>query len=247
MKKIYFLVLILTLYACNLLAQSLQLQTLSGEIIKNGSTVGLIWPMNSDTTTNVYIEINIKNISSSSVNVKALKVIKTLPAGQGASYCFAGGCFTDTTTVSPTILSLTAGETAEDFSAHIIPNNSTGSSIVYYKFYSTQNMNDTVSVYIQTEIWHLGINNLANSKAEIGLVYPNPANQRFTAEYSLTSELNARMVLQNILGSIIREEPIANGKGKIQMDVAGLPEGIYFFSLYLNDKSVSSRKLLIRH
>ncbi|MCX6281900.1 MAG: T9SS type A sorting domain-containing protein [Bacteroidetes bacterium] len=247
MKKIYTFLLILTIVGTSLFAQTLQLQTLSGTVIPNGGTVGLKWPMAGDTTTDVFLELKQKNISTGTQNYKVMKVVKSLADSQKAYFCFAGGCFSDTTIISPTTLMLTAGQEDNNFSGHITPNKHRGSSVVYYKFYNTRDANDTVGIYIQTEIWGLGVSDLSNTKPELGLAFPNPANEKATVDYSLNTEGSARLVLQNVLGTPVREETVSGGSGQVKFNVSALPEGVYVYSLIVNGKIVSSRKLLVKH
>lgn len=244
MKKNYTFFLLLTIFTCSVFAQSLQLTTHNGAVVANGATIFVKWNYG-DTTTDVFVELKMKNASASPVRYKAIKTNKVLPGSQKSYYCFAGGCFPDTVTVSPMELSLAAGQEVTDFSAHIKPSGSTGNSVVYYKFYNLGNTKDTISVFVQTQIWHLGIND--NSNADLSSAYPNPANTKFTVDYQLHEQGTALLVLQNVLGSIVREEPISSESGKIQMNVSDLPEGIYIYSLNLNGKSLVTRKLLIRH
>ena len=246
MKKFCILLVILTISASGLFAQSLQLQTLSGQIILNGATIGLDSTLY-DLTVDVYTELNLKNISGSSNDYKVLKLTKKLKAPQEATFCFAGGCFPVDDTLSPTTLTLGPGEIDNEFSAHIYPQATSGSSLVYYKFFNIKNLNDTVSVYVQTEIWQLGINDQAGATAELGVAYPNPANEQLTVGYTMSGAETARLVLQNVLGTAVREESLSGGSGKIRMNVSDLPEGLYFYSLYANGKSVSTRKVVVKH
>ncbi|MEI7490499.1 MAG: T9SS type A sorting domain-containing protein [Bacteroidota bacterium] len=247
MKKIYTLLFILTIATSCLLAQTLQLKTLSGTVIPNGGTVVLKWAMGGDTTTDVFLELKQKNISTGTQSFKAMKAIRNLPDSQKAYYCFAGGCFSDTTIISPTTLILAAGQEDNNFSCHIRPNMHSGSSKVYYKFFNTSDANDTIGIYIQTEIWHLGINDLTDAQSELGTGYPNPASEKFTVPYSLKHGEQSYMVIQNVLGSAVREETLSGQNGKIQFNIEGLPEGVYLYSLYVNGKIFSTKKLLVRH
>jgi hypothetical protein len=247
MKKIYSLLFVLAIASSSLLAQSLQLQTHAGLIIPNGGTVGVFWHIAADTTTDVFTEIDMKNISSSSQSYKVLRTVKILADSQKSYFCFAGGCFSETTDLSPTTLDLAPNTLDNNFSAHINPHLSKGSALVYYKFYNVNNANDTVGVYVQTEIWYTGINSLVSPKVELGPVFPNPANEKFNVEYTLTDNASARLVLRNMIGSTIREESVTGINGKIQVNTTDLPEGIYFCSLFIDGKSVSTRKVVIRH
>ncbi len=246
MKKIFSLLFVLTFVCGGIWAQSMKLYTTSGSVIPNGGTVGFLRTLY-DTTTDVALEIDMKNISSSSQTYKVIRTVKTLPGDQKTNFCFAGGCFPDTTNISPSSLTLSPGVLDNNFSAHVSPHAYGGSALVYYKFYNIKDNNDTIGIYIQTEVWHLGIENLLNSRADLGNAYPNPANEKFTVEYTVTNEGTANLVLRNILGATILEQAVSNGNGKVQINTADLPEGIYFCSLFVDGKSLSTRKLVIRH
>ncbi|MCX6283127.1 MAG: T9SS type A sorting domain-containing protein [Bacteroidetes bacterium] len=221
------------------------MQTLSGTIVTNGSTVVLKRTLY-DTTSDVLTELNLKNTSNATHDYKAIKRIINLTTPQKAYFCFAGGCF-DTATISPTTLTLDGGQIQNNFSAHVNPNSGSGSSLVYYKFYNTKDGHDTIGIYFQTELWHLGINDLPNAQLELGTAYPNPANDKFTVSYKLRSAEPARLVLQNVLGLKVYEETLSGENGKVQVAVSSLPEGVYLYSLYMNGKSFSTKKLLVRH
>ena len=246
MKKIFSLLFILSFACAGLLAQSFTLYTHSGSVIPNGGTVGVLRTLY-DTTTDVATEIDLKNISNSSQTYKVIRTVKILPGAQKTNFCFSVGCFPDTTNISPLTLTLDAGIKDNSFSSHISPNAISGSALVYYKFFNIKDNTDTVGIYIQSEVWHLGIENLSNAQADLGNVFPNPANEKFTVEYTVANEGQAGVVIRNMLGTTIREQAVPSGNGKVQVNTADLPEGIYFCSLFIDGKSVSTRKLVIRH
>jgi len=246
MKKIFPLLFVLSIASLGVFAQSLQLQTSSGTVIPNGGTISKMVVLN-DTTIDVEVDLIAKNISSTQVTVKVKKTAKSLVSPQTAHFCFAGGCFSDTTTYSPTQAVIAAGATDNSFSGHITPNNSKGSALVYYKFYNTRNLNDTVSVYIQTEIWPSGIDNLTDNQVTLGNAYPNPATSSFSIDYSVNLNSSARLVVRNLIGIKVREEVLSGTDGKAKFDVSDLPEGIYLYSVEIDGKNISAKKMLVRH
>jgi len=246
MKKIFPLLFVLSIASLCVFAQSLQLQTSSGTVIPNGGTISKMVVLN-DTTIDVEVDLIAKNISSAQVTVKVKKTSKNLVSPQTAHFCFAGGCFSDTTTYSPTQAIIAAGASDNSFSGHITPNNSKGSALVYYKFYNTRNLNDTVSVYIQTEIWPSGVDNLTDNQVVLGNAYPNPATTSFSVDYSVNLTSSARLVVQNLVGIKVREEVLSRMNGKAQLDVSGLPDGIYLYSVEIDGKNIFTKKVLVRH
>jgi hypothetical protein len=78
-------------------------------------------------------------------------------------------------------------------------------------------------------------------------VYPNPVTDQASMDYSLHNELvKAKVVIHNILGKSMNdyELPYAENKVKIQAD--DLPAGVYFYTVYLNNEGVFTRKLIVR-
>ncbi|HEY5825798.1 MAG TPA: T9SS type A sorting domain-containing protein [Cyclobacteriaceae bacterium] len=78
-------------------------------------------------------------------------------------------------------------------------------------------------------------------------VYPNPAVDQAFVDYQIHNEaIKAKVVVHNILGSPIGnyDLPFSDLKVKIQTDE--LPAGVYFYTLYLDNDGVLTRKLIVR-
>jgi hypothetical protein len=78
-------------------------------------------------------------------------------------------------------------------------------------------------------------------------VYPNPAIDQAFVDYQIHNEsIKAKVVVHNILGSPVGnyDLPFAELKVKIQTDE--LPSGVYFYTLYLDNNGVLTRKLIVR-
>jgi len=71
-------------------------------------------------------------------------------------------------------------------------------------------------------------------------LYPNPASDHFTIQ----AELRSTLEISDPLGRIIATHPIDRGKNDIR--VADLPEGVYFVQVR-NETNFSSGKIIVRH
>ena len=71
-------------------------------------------------------------------------------------------------------------------------------------------------------------------KARLNL-YPNPTSESVIFEYDLPETVDAKLELYNLNGqvikSVVHHERQINGQYKKELDVSGIPEGIYFVSL----------------
>jgi hypothetical protein len=60
-------------------------------------------------------------------------------------------------------------------------------------------------------------------------VYPNPANTSITIEYQAIEGQNPALLLFNSLGQMLRSVSLPKGQGSVQVSVAELPEGVYWY------------------
>jgi Secretion system C-terminal sorting domain len=78
-------------------------------------------------------------------------------------------------------------------------------------------------------------------------VYPNPVVDQAYIDYRIHNEfIKAKVVIHNILGSPVGnyELPVFETKAKIQADE--FTSGVYFYTVYLDNVGVLTRKLVVR-
>jgi len=74
--------------------------------------------------------------------------------------------------------------------------------------------------------------------------YPNPASSVVNIDYALNRD-NAQIVLYNILGASVYEQPLKGQEGKATINVSDFASGIYFYTIKINGKAIESKKLII--
>ena len=78
-------------------------------------------------------------------------------------------------------------------------------------------------------------------------VYPNPAYDMIVVEIPenliLVEELTLNLV--NTLGQIVRTEKISNSSFRVEMNIKGLPSGLYSCTLMKNDKPFIYKKVMV--
>lgn len=78
-------------------------------------------------------------------------------------------------------------------------------------------------------------------------VYPNPVTDFAVIDYQIFDEkLDASVRLHNILGNTIDEYPLPVSEGKVKIRAELLDPGIYFYTVYLDNEAVVTRKLIIK-
>jgi len=79
--------------------------------------------------------------------------------------------------------------------------------------------------------------------------YPNPFNPKTTIHYALSSQINVRLVIYNILGQVVsvlvnEEQPA--GIYRATWDAAKMPSGVYFYRLTAGEFVETKKMLLVR-
>ncbi len=78
-------------------------------------------------------------------------------------------------------------------------------------------------------------------------LFPNPARGQLTVQLSAQTGPDYKLRLSNVLGREVRllPLPLATAASGLPLDVTGLPAGLYFCSLLVNDKAVSTNRLTL--
>lgn len=104
---------------------------------------------------------------------------------------------------------------------------------------------DTVT-YPLTDISN--INNILPENFKLNQNYPNPFNPSTIISYEISRNSSVKIKVLDILGKEIRvllDQKQLAGKHKIEFNSGGLPSGIYFYSLVINNVTVNTKKMLL--
>lgn len=78
-------------------------------------------------------------------------------------------------------------------------------------------------------------------------LYPNPVSSMAFMDYELArEEIKAKLVIHNILGSPVGELELPHAESRAKISVEELPPGVYFYTVYLDNEGVITKKLIVR-
>lgn len=78
-------------------------------------------------------------------------------------------------------------------------------------------------------------------------VYPNPVQDQAIIDYKISNDLvKAKIVLHNVLGKPLGDYELSPDDTRIKIQTDELPSGVYFYTLYLNNNGVFTRKIMVR-
>lgn len=75
-------------------------------------------------------------------------------------------------------------------------------------------------------------------------VYPNPASNNFSFQYTIDSE-TADVFVYNILGDKVATAKLIHNGQRFEMNVQNLENGMYFFTILIDNKIVKTTKFII--
>jgi len=77
--------------------------------------------------------------------------------------------------------------------------------------------------------------------------YPNPvSNNNVNISYSLNSNVEAELVMYDLVGKEINTYSLKGIKDNFKMDISDLNSGVYFYSLRVNGKAIKTERLIVK-
>ncbi len=244
MKKYLLLFCLTCIAALFTYSQSLQLSDSTGPIANNSTILKYGLP-SADPFYEVVSHVFIKNATNDSISVKVKKVELTALHGTSNVFCW-GSCFIPEVFISPNPIVIHAGVTDSlNFSGHYTPNGVIGISTIRYVFFDANNPSDTVCVNIDFDTYPQSIKDLSN--VTLSDAYPNPADNTVSFSCSFPQNSLAKVIIRNVLGSIVKAIDITNNSVKVRLNTSELADGVYFYTFLVNGNSQVTKKLVIRH
>ncbi len=246
MKKRILLLITAFIIGGFAIAQSLSLSW-EGESIQHEDTIYVYGELTEDIFYEVVSHAMVTNNTDRTLQVKAMRTEIDIVEGTTNMLCW-GLCFAPDTDVSPDPIAIEAGATTEDwvFAGHYQPNSKNGTSIIKYTFFNADNEDDHVSMIVYYVISPASVDDL-QKRIAFGNAYPNPARNQVSFDYDFPSEITtANLQVYNMLGKQVLDFPINPNMTNVTIPVQDLGEGLYFYSLVIDGKTTSTRKLVIQ-
>lgn len=193
------------------------------------------------------IGLDVFNVASVAKSVLVQKYDISLVDSTSSNICWVS-CYPDWTFITPEALVIEAGSYSPNFTGDLSYRSVQGTSTVKFVFFDMDNRNDSTSVTINFVIGTLGVNNKPKlTNVEMSNAYPNPVMGVSFIDYKLPQSVaGAYIKINNLLGTTVREIPLDRNQGKVALDVANLKDGVYFYSLIVNNSAAITRKFVVK-
>ncbi|HXC03970.1 MAG TPA: T9SS type A sorting domain-containing protein, partial [Bacteroidia bacterium] len=205
-----------------------------------------------DTSTYYSRSFNVMNVSSSNISTKARKEELIMAPGSStasmstpatSSICYAGTCFGSATYVSP-CKPTNVGDTTLIFVSDFNYGNSYGPSLIRYTIYNCANSADSATFLVHFNASPTGIQNHVLNFS-ISDAYPNPASNTLSFNYKISnSSSTPHITIHNLLGNLVKSADMTESNGTAHLDVSDLEEGLYFYTLEVNNRPLAVKKFI---
>lgn len=82
----------------------------------------------------------------------------------------------------------------------------------------------------------------------ISLAYPNPASEYVFFNYQIQDRTHRYFIgISDVLGAQSRMYPLDPDNRQIRIHLNEMVSGIYFYSLWMDDRVIATRKLIVKH
>jgi hypothetical protein len=190
--------------------------------------------------------IKLKNTTSKPIIVVLKKAEAQMGSSQKSFICPDNDCLDKSDELT---LKIEPGQTVQHVLIGLEAGLVEGFSTIHYLAYNKAT---------PTEIFTMDLNFTVEPKAErsniytsrfitIHDVYPNPVTNFANIDYQLHSdEVKTKIVIHTILGNALFEYDLPSMETRIKITAEDLNAGIYFYTLYIDNVGVMTRKLIVR-
>lgn len=201
------------------------------------------------------VDFDIHNDYGTQKTIKVKRYFIQNAPGQEAYYCFGANCYgyvpdqtfvpIQTSNVAANGM-LPSGQGTFGLKTDFDDFGFMGTTKVLYVLYDVNNVNDSVALEMTYVVSAVGIAKLDAKNFSISNPMPNPATSLVSVKHNFSSTpKSASVKIYNMVGVLVKEVKVEGTEGKTQLDVSALNDGVYFYTLVVNDKLISTKKLIV--
>ncbi len=245
MKKITTTILLFSIIIKGF-SQSISMLDLNSNLVSGTMVNAYILPNSTRTD-----EFLAHNAGGTTNEYKVLRTIFYEDAGDATQFCWGGSCYGFAINTSSYGDSIAAGATINfgQGGFHCVFNSGSAmvTRYVHYQVYNTNisSHGDTTGFTIKYIASLTGIDE-QQMAGTIADVFPNPASGVVSVNYNLTSAAQlSKIAIYDMLGKEVKEIKLTDKQGVAKLNTDDLVSGIYFYSLVMDNKVITTKKLVI--
>jgi len=230
-------------YIVTAVAQSSLVLSLNDVDLENNDVISINGSVEDENLTS---HVKITNNAETDISVKVRRIETNMPAGSSSYFTWLEQ-YANEVSVSPDGEQMSPGGMSTSFSGDYQPNNVAGEASISYVFFDENDLSNFSTINVTYIASTVGIEENNFDNVYLSNAYPNPANTVVTLDYDLKSVNGAKLVVYDLLGSVVKNVEVNDAIGKLKINVSDLDEGVYFYSLLVKNENVTTQKLVVKH
>lgn len=191
--------------------------------------------------------IHFRNNSDKTLTLVVKKISAQIGTAQKNYFCQDNNCLDHK--IEDYLIRLEPGQVLNSF--HVVLDAGLAQGVSSIKYLA-------VNKYNPLESFEFELNFFVDEKAEkpniyssshvtLHDVYPNPVTDHAFVDYSITDpQVKAKIVIHNILGNAMDEYLLPTAENMLKLRTESFTSGIYFYTLYIDNEGVITRKLIVK-
>jgi len=193
--------------------------------------------------------IRFRNTSEKALTLVIRKVVGQIGSTQKNYYCLDNNCLDQK--ADDYIVRIEPGQILSNFNVVLEAGLVSGESALKYIVYNRSNPTQYLDFELKFNVIEKPEReNIIYSSRLITLkdVYPNPVvDQEAFIDYKILNDrIKAKIMVHNLLGNLVNEYALPIYENLVRLKTGDLSPGIYFYTLYIDNESVITRKLIVR-
>jgi len=195
----------------------------------------------------IKVPLRFKNTSQKSITLIIRKVDEQIGSTQKKYFCIDNNCLDSK--VEDYIIKVEPGQSTNNFFVVLDAGLSENESSLRYICFNKSNPSQSLAVDLNFDVEEKPDKATIYNSRFITLydVYPNPAVEEAFLDYKLNNDqVKAKILVHNILGNIIGEYALSILENRVRIKTEDQSAGIYFYTLYVENEGVMTRKLIVK-
>ncbi|HEY5918020.1 MAG TPA: T9SS type A sorting domain-containing protein [Chryseolinea sp.] len=191
--------------------------------------------------------LRLKNTSDKAITLIIRNVDAQIGSSQRNYFCLDNNCLDHK--VEDFIVKIEPGQVMNNFQVVLDAGLVSGESSLRYVAFNKYNPGQVVEFDLNFIVEEKPEKQNLYSSRFITLhdVYPNPVVDQAVVDYKMNNDqVKAKIVVHNILGNVVGEYSLPSSENFVRVRTDDLSAGIYFYTLYVENEGVITRKLIVR-
>jgi hypothetical protein len=171
----------------------------------------------------------------------------SIGSSQKMKVCFGDQCFDPKKELAKVSIKLAPGEIYTDFYLEFELGIAETRGSFDLFFVNAENIRENFVVEARYEVQSAAKADFSHKDVKLSDIYPNPSSRVAQLDYELVNPRSkAKITINSFIGNPIAEYELNPGRNSLVINVSDFQPGVYFYTLFVDNKNVVTKKLQVK-